>query len=602
VGDLARIEEAAAELSAQGRLDSALFLLEQAPECPERSVGAARARLAQDLVAGPVDGDAVRAAWTAWLTGDRVAAQRTFSRVLRAHVASGTAPRPFAPKPSELATQVAPTTFASQVLDAVTDARGALVYDVTRAPGGAATAPFRFLPGGLARGPQGLVVTGDPTLHVSGPGARAARLPASDAGAIVDGGRIAVLRVDGSLAAFDLPSGAARAMPRLPLPDLREGVPVTDLGDVVLCSSMSRSAFAWSPATPRLVKSEDASACAYDEHRGLLATLHGRPRARSPVPSYDMELQVRSLSKPGVVRASLGVLPERDFSRLAFDARTGLLEVVLADLPTKIARWIDPATGHPGDPVAARRRSRGLMALPVREARDLADFRPLDALARPGRWLLPPMPPGPNMNAGWTENGVRTEDGRIVAVMDAKQSPSPDDGPLGGDHHLVLAHTDPLKAFADVPMRTTKWGPWHTLRILGERYAAARWGWTYTVVDLARGELRATVDSEAAGGNLSLLPGDFLVSGPDVYDLGAVRAVDRGTESRIDPGFLPADVELTRRDGTTSFATRKQPELLRASSAGYEAAAGAPPRWLHCLVGEWVLPIEACAHRLTTAR
>jgi hypothetical protein len=495
-------------------------------------------------------------------------------------------------------------TFASAVLDLIGDVQGAVLYDVVReAAGTAASAPIRFVPGTLARGSEGLVLAGDASVHLPSPAGPAVRLPAADAGAVVDG-RIAVLRVHGRLASFDLPGGAPRPTPPLALPEpedgvpVMDGVPVTESGEIVLCSSLARSAFAWSPATQRLVQATDVDACAFDPRRGLLATLHARPR--STTASFDIDLELRALTKPGVRRVSLGVLPQRNISYVGFDERTGLLEIVLADLPTRVVRWIDPATGRLTSPrPLVFRGAPSIASLPVGDALDQADFRAIEPLARPGRWLLSPMPPGPNMGAGWTENGVRTADGATVAVIDASRKPAPDGGPLGEDDHLLIARTNPLTLVADVPMRTVRWAPWHTLRILGERHAAARWGWTFTIVDLARGELRATVDAEESGGRLSLLAGDFLIAGGDVHDLSVARAVDRGADARLDPGFLPAEIDVKQGAHGASFTPRGERAALEVTSQGYRLAAGTePPPWLHCLVGEWILPLEACAHRL----
>jgi hypothetical protein len=303
-----------------------------------------------------------------------------------------------------------------------------------------------------------------------------------------------------------------------------------------------------------------------------------------------------------VVKASLGSVGDPGVSTLSFDPDSGLLEIVLADFPKRVVRWVDPSTGRTAAP--PKRPAPSLASLPVGEAGFRAELlRPLRGLERPGRRLLSPerAPPGLEWSLGWCRNAVRTVDGSIIAVMDAKES-EPRQGPLG-DLHLLIATADPLRLRAEVPMRLTTQGPWATLLVLGERYAAARWAWTLTVVDLEHGQLRATVDTEASGGVVSLAPGGLLRAGPRLYDLTLPRAFDKGEEALIDPGWLPREVQIKNDPGGVSLWMRREGPAVRLSATGYQLADGiAAPGWLRCRLGEWILPLEACAQQLPAGR
>jgi hypothetical protein len=406
----------------------------------------------------------------------------------------------------------------------------------------------------------------------------------------VDEGRIAVLSVGGELSAFDLPSGAPRPGPRLRIPEGRSELPLRESGHLVEVSEPT--CFAWDPRTNQSVRVEGASSCAFDERRGRLAALHKKPHASRAGALFDLGIEVRTLGKDRVVRASLGTTQDETTSIIP-DESTGLFQVHTF-YPEQTMRLVDPETGRPAD--WRKHVAHGLASFPVREAHFGADLGAVAWLERPDRKLVPQFPPGRNIHAGAYANGVRTADGKTIAVIDMKKDPRSDDDE---DRHLLLADVAKRSLRADVPMRMLNFDPWQTIQILGERYVAGRLGWTVTVVDLDKGQLRATVDAGEAYGRVALVPGGFLVSGGALYDLSLPRQPDRGTDALIDLGFAPRDLQYGKSGDRVWPSEPGKAPAVKVTFASYELAEGvAPPGWIHCFVDGWILPLDACSHRL----
>ncbi len=600
-------------LTAAGRLDAALVAVDAArtalgaSSCPVSRLDEARAALLRELGPAPDEiGRVVRKAWGAWLAGDAAGAQKAFSRVLHARTEAGAKPSLFAMKKGqESLAHLESLSFAGGAQDLVRQTYGAVFFDVVRSKNSSRGAPIRFVEGGLAQGTEGGLIWGKPSLAFASPDATPSCLPEAIGGAVIDAGRLAILRSKGSLVAFDLPGGARRPGPSWPLPDDADrDIPISRKNRVVLCSPVQSTAYLWDPVSHKSVRAEGVISCYHDDRRDLLVTLHVRPKKGAAPAGFALEM--RTLGQAEVGHAFFpDPRPEDSRPDLWFDEPSGLLEVRLADLPKPVVRWVDLATGRQvASPRSRVRPPSGPEGLPIEEAGFDASLRSLRSLEKPGRQLLDSMPPGQNMGAGWARNGVRTADGKIVAVVDRKTTPDPSQGDIAGlDLHLLIATTAPLALRSDVPMRILDGSPWNTLLILGERYAAARWGWTFTVVDLRDGTLRATVDSVESMGQISLAPGELLISGGELHDLSLPRAAGEGQQAWVDPGFVPRRIGEHREEGMISFAEARGARLVRLGPRRYELPDEATmPPWVLCRVEEWLLPFEACAHRFEAGK
>jgi len=411
------------------------------------------------------------------------------------------------------------------------------------------------------------------------------------------------------LASFDPTTGERRATTRLQ-GVFAGGLEQLDRGPWLVSGEWSsQTAIAWNSETGALLEVVTDRA-AFDRGRARLFALQiqeqpsKKGKAAWPK-THAVELEVHEIGKP-VRRIPAGTTDDLGELRLAVQEMTGFVSVELHAGDKTTTRWFDPATGKPAkipvqqaQPPAAHRPSDPVLDLPTDDADFFASLSFLKTAVAPGRSVLDAMAPGPNLGAGWIANGVRTRDAATVVAFDERDAAraDEDDDPFG-----ILVYDVATKSRRGwVPVVGSD-GPWMTISIVGERYAAARHGWQLTIVDLATATLRASIPSFETGGIVTLHPGDLASAGAVLYDLASPRTKPTVNESRVDWGMAPMRGEAGR--GALHFSEYRRPtSVVVGPGLVLQAAEGARHEWVRCtLGGEWILPLAACEHRVERKR
>jgi hypothetical protein len=590
--DEATLNEAGA-LADEGKLDEALQRLEELPgDCAETAsrVAEAQSRLVAALDAGHASmADMVQEGWAAWETGNKAAGLAAFSRAIRAGIRNGEGPRvlplrswPFMDGEGNVKPILRVDEHTLLAGAAAGDLHGGVLLRYRRAGDGVHLHPLRFLGETGTRvlravGPEGrFAIVAEDQGHLA-PSSSAPALPLPGGGAvfITDHGASVVIADDSGIQAFDGSTATPRA-PRQPLAlqllSYIQARPERPL--IARCPGyepLTSETFVLDAHTGKLLaRMAPGRGCALDVAHGHMVVLHVEGEA----PHVKTSLEIQALGSdapPRTVRLDAG---DDDSPALSIDAASGLISVMFTVKQKLRTAFIDPDTGRPVKPPPAAKRAppTRLDSIPVGEADFIADLAFLDSLVPPPRAILPNFST-PNLHA-WTANGARSPDHGVLALVD--HDPNADTP----DEDLLLFDTATLTLRHRVDLLPSDHA-WLFVAFIDDSWVTVRQEWATHIVHVPSGTLRATVDVSDVGGELpSLLGDDLAASGNELIDLSRPRDVEHAGDAVL---ALPLDVSSPEKPPSILPDGRIVPPV---------------PYGVHCALGEWVLPFEACAHRL----
>jgi hypothetical protein len=597
---------AAAEgLAASGDLDAALLHLEEAlAACPAaRALDDRRRALEAEAGArGQPLAVLVEEGWARREAGDLEGARRAFARVVRAGVAAGTPPRalpltPAVPVDADDVTQPAARLDEHTLLLGARspDARGALILRYRRVGGAVVIHPLRFLarsgeePRIVTAGGRFALASAAETLLFPSPTAPALLLPGGLSPVFADRGGALVLASADGVATFDAATGEARgeAQP-ISMPEPRRLDAVPDHPWAMRCGHHrdGHDAFVVDARSGRLLaRAPRSSDCTLDAARGRLVSLRLDP---APPDRFAVTVDVLPLDGGSPRTVSLGQSGDA-YASLVVHPVTGAVSV-LGTERGKLQELKDPAS-----PPAARVRRAPARPDPFadlgREGDFSVDLGMLRFMARRPREVVPN-----DHNANltyWISNGARSPDGRWLAAVDRDHAEPLDQG-------LVLADAKTRAVRHHVALLPYEYR-WLQVSFLDDGHVTVRQDWTTHVIDVPSGTLRAIVDVADFNGQLPALLGDDLASaGVELVDLSRPRTLEEARGAALElPLNRAAEEEKTA--GGRRYVDRKKGPIGEVRDDGtVELGPGVEqaPGWLHCAVGEWVVPFEACARRV----